>query len=202
MTAITEQTYRDRRRQVLEWIKANPQHWDQSDWHCQTSHCVAGVAEMFSLNLDPVNPHDCETVIYGRSKLGQEISTSLQAREWMGLSQAQADTLFDADNSLGNIEELFGCIDPIPDSFEDLPTYLVEFIATYPGLTQEQLDRLVKDEDWRVRVVVAAHPNLTASNINLLIVDEDADVREAIAAHVPPARACREGLWPFSDRPK
>ncbi len=183
MTTITEQTYRDRRRQVLDWIKANPQHWNQVDWHCQTSHCVAGVAEMFSLNLDPMSPSDCETVIYDMLKSGLKIPTPLRAREWMGLSEAQADTLFDADNSLGYIEKLFGCIDPIPDSFENLPSYLLEFIAAYPRLTEDQLDRLVKHEDWQVREIAAAHPNLTASNIDRLIADEDSDVRLTVRRH-------------------
>ena len=30
-----------------------PDHWDQSDWHCNTSHCVAGFGDMRRNGLSP-----------------------------------------------------------------------------------------------------------------------------------------------------
>lgn len=42
---------------TLDWIKANPQHWNQRYWHCGTSHCFAGTAEMLGAGLDPAQEH-------------------------------------------------------------------------------------------------------------------------------------------------
>ena len=38
---------------TLEWIESHPLHWDQSTWHCGTSHCFAGVGQMLMRSLDP-----------------------------------------------------------------------------------------------------------------------------------------------------
>lgn len=38
-------------RQVLAAIEANPRHWDQTIWHCDTTHCFAGHAQLLMRGL-------------------------------------------------------------------------------------------------------------------------------------------------------
>lgn len=35
-----------RLREIVDYIEKHPEHWDQSTWHCDTSHCVAGFAQI------------------------------------------------------------------------------------------------------------------------------------------------------------
>jgi len=46
-------------KKTLEAIKANPDHWEQETWHCGTSHCFAGFAELLSLGL-PIDSEECD----------------------------------------------------------------------------------------------------------------------------------------------
>lgn len=42
------------------WIESNPEHWDQTNYHCGTSHCFAGVVEMLADGLDPKGEYENE----------------------------------------------------------------------------------------------------------------------------------------------
>jgi hypothetical protein len=33
-------------KSTLKLIKENPEHWNQEEWHCGTSHCFAGLVEL------------------------------------------------------------------------------------------------------------------------------------------------------------
>lgn len=53
------------------WIESNPRHWDQTNYHCGTSHCFAGVVEMLADGLDPQEEYDSTcTVERARLSLG------------------------------------------------------------------------------------------------------------------------------------
>jgi hypothetical protein len=45
--------YFDELRLAVQDAQNNPDHWDQSHWHCQTSHCIAGFGDMRRNGLAP-----------------------------------------------------------------------------------------------------------------------------------------------------
>ena len=63
-------------QKVLDQITAHPETWDQTDWHCGTTHCFAGWAQLLS-----GQPENVETV-------------RRDARMFLDLSYAEADFLF------------------------------------------------------------------------------------------------------------
>lgn len=65
-------------KKVLAQIVANPETWDQTHWHCDTSHCFAGHAQIMS---------------------GYEVNAKTakrDARAWLDLSFHEANYLFGA----------------------------------------------------------------------------------------------------------
>jgi len=115
-------------RETLQLIKDNPQHWDQSSWHCGSSHCFAGFVEckvrgmdfaekitdnylagflsqdanelIQLLNLDAGNSDDLLESYCWRS------NCYLIARFALGINGLQADELFHADNTLESLERI------------------------------------------------------------------------------------------------
>ena len=110
--------------QVLDLIEANPQHWDQIEWHCGTSHCFAGfvecivrdinfaqafpeaidspeLVEIFSSldngdsYIDEVNKQDT----WHNSRWTEEIAMCA-----LGLTTQEASILFHASNTLENLK--------------------------------------------------------------------------------------------------
>lgn len=81
--------------QTLDHIKAHPEEWNQGVWHCGTSHCFAGLVEVFTTGEDVSSE-----------------STWDVAEQALGLTTAEAVLLFDAYNTLADLEEtvdsLFG----------------------------------------------------------------------------------------------
>lgn len=81
---------------TLDTTKANPQHWDQGNWHCSTTHCFAGIAELLdkqqSLNtyIDEYDIDGCDVAEY--------------AMKALGLTIYQADSLFSPVNTLEDLE--------------------------------------------------------------------------------------------------
>jgi hypothetical protein len=44
---------------VLNHIKAHPETWDQREWHCDTTHCFAGHAQILAGKpIDDLAHHD------------------------------------------------------------------------------------------------------------------------------------------------
>lgn len=66
---------------VMNQIIEHPETWDQSNWHCGTSHCFAGWAQVMSGK----NPSD--------------LSASDDAREWLGLGYYDSKWLFAASTA-------------------------------------------------------------------------------------------------------
>jgi hypothetical protein len=69
-------------KKVLDHIEAHPETWDQATWHCGTSHCFAGWAQIMS-----GKEADQKTVVG-------------DAREWLDLSSADAAWFFRGDAKL------------------------------------------------------------------------------------------------------
>ncbi len=63
-------------RRVLEHIKAHPEDWDQSVWHCGTTRCFAGHAQIMS------------------GKPADHTTARRDARAWLDLSSAEANYFF------------------------------------------------------------------------------------------------------------
>lgn len=80
---------------TLDHIKAHPKHWDQSVWHCGTTHCFAGLVELFTT--------------------GEDESTALTwdvAAEALGIDDIESRLLFNPENKLSDlvkqVEDIFG----------------------------------------------------------------------------------------------
>jgi hypothetical protein len=94
-------------QKVVDAIREHPDQWDQTTWHCGTSHCVAGWAEILSGRIDD---RVCELVskATGESR-GFQIEddgdgeTRVNARGSLRLSRSEADWLFDSDRDLQEI---------------------------------------------------------------------------------------------------
>jgi hypothetical protein len=78
----------ERHNQIIEQIESNPKTWNQEYWHCGTAHCYGGWAQVFS----------------GREP--NEHTVMRDAREWLGLTRYQADSAFNANNTLTFLKEL------------------------------------------------------------------------------------------------
>ena len=123
--------------QTMEWIKNNPEHWDQSRWHCGTSHCFAGVAEMLAQNIDPTTKYASE-------------STKVIAEKALGLNDQQSDYLFDSHN---DINKLSSTVDAWVNHVFDNANNTA--IALTPDLPIELVTKLASDEDCDVRCKIA-----------------------------------------------
>lgn len=85
-----------RYNQVLATIEANPQHWNQQFWHCNSSHCFAGFTELEFLKLQP--RHTICDVLAAR---GETAARTWQvAIDYLELTEEQADWLFTAYRTL------------------------------------------------------------------------------------------------------
>lgn len=85
-------------KEIVDFIKANPQHWNQRTWHCGTSHCVAGFIEQrvngrsFCSEATAVRP---EMVHWQTFAVG---------RDTLGLSTKKANWLFDPKRTLAELQ--------------------------------------------------------------------------------------------------
>lgn len=105
---------------VLRKIHNNPCHWEQTSWHCGTSHCFAGIAELSAARAPLATAvrdyfgHDSSR-LPGRWFAGSSdgytlIDASDRARYYLGLTHRQADALFSASNALDSLDRYVGDI--------------------------------------------------------------------------------------------
>jgi hypothetical protein len=78
---------RENYRKVLDQIEAHPETWNQSFWHCGTTHCFAGWAQILS-----GKPADDGTV-------------RRDARIYLDLSLIEADYLFAPQRTLDDLRD-------------------------------------------------------------------------------------------------
>jgi hypothetical protein len=89
MNALSPPTFNiERHNQIIEQIEKHPETWNQKLWHCGTTHCYAGWAQIFS-GKEP----DSITVIH-------------DAIEWLGLTTREAIIAFNSDNTLDFLKKL------------------------------------------------------------------------------------------------
>lgn len=74
---------------TLDHIKAHPEEWDQTMWHCKTTHCFGGLVEIFVTGED----------------MDRE-STWDVAAEALGITVVEAAMLFDSENTLMDLEKI------------------------------------------------------------------------------------------------
>ena len=74
-------------RRVLDQIEQHPDTWDQSQWHCGSTHCFAGWAQLLS------------------GKTSNEETTRRDARIYLDISIHEADYFFDARRTLEELKD-------------------------------------------------------------------------------------------------
>ena len=137
-------------RDAMDWILANPQHWDQSAWHCGTSHCFAGVVQMLHHQQNPAEEFS-----------GDPETASFDARSVMGISRSLAKQWFASANSLHFLQQLTGYFcDPLPSMLPDKSLWR-EAIGSRPDLTHELMVALASDDHYAVRRAIGSRPDLT-----------------------------------------
>lgn len=92
-------------QKTLDAIKANPEHWRQSQWHCGTSHCFAGFTELIANNI-PLTT--CSSTLKKDSRFfdlqHSFWSTEENAIGLLGLNLPDSERLFWGANTLEDLE--------------------------------------------------------------------------------------------------
>ena len=91
-------------QKTLNAIKANPQHWNQKTWHCGTSHCFAGFAELIANNI-PIETSAEDLIAIRYTKL-LPYGTGSYAEKLLGISDEDGDVLFHGYNTLEQLERM------------------------------------------------------------------------------------------------
>lgn len=81
-------------RKTRDWMNAHPEYHDQTTWHCGTSHCFFGIAEILHLRQNP------SEVFHGDDKKTYEF-----ARKALGLTIWQADYLSCVSRTIDEINK-------------------------------------------------------------------------------------------------
>jgi hypothetical protein len=154
--------------QVLSFIKADPQSWNQKRWHCESAHCFAGHVELLTLGEATKN-------------------TAGIARAALAISHAQADYLFDPARSLQDFDQ----IDEHPLFTDDVDAlegfsrndnrHVRRDVADNPVCPKSILEILSNDKDWTIRRAVAENLNCPTSILEILGKDQVSYVRRAVA---------------------
>jgi hypothetical protein len=98
-------------RKVLDHIDAHPDEWNQSTWgevtwasSCGTAFCVAGHALVMSGYTTRLRESSDDELDFYDSD-GLRVSPSAEACFLLGLTDGEADWLFDASNSRETVQE-------------------------------------------------------------------------------------------------
>lgn len=89
---------------ALQFIAEHPQHWDQTMWHCGTSHCLAGIIHCFTLNVDPATTEMSQDDYWNESN--GENAVRNRAQEALRITDAEADKLFYYKNSEEDLKQI------------------------------------------------------------------------------------------------
>jgi hypothetical protein len=99
---------------VLRRIKANLEYWHQAEWHCGTTHCFAGFAEISAARV-PITievqglsddlPYCLAGIWSAEDRQGWPLTNaSKRARHYLGLTYDQAEDLFYICRTLDDLE--------------------------------------------------------------------------------------------------
>ncbi|MDE2000739.1 MAG: hypothetical protein KGI52_17635 [Burkholderiales bacterium] len=83
----------ERIKAILDHIEAHPETWNQRNWHCGTTHCFAGHAQLAA------------------GMLANDKTVRADAREWLSLTRAEADYYFARARTLDQLRELLVPLD-------------------------------------------------------------------------------------------
>lgn len=92
--------------QVLGAIKANPKHWDQSTWRCDTGMCFAGWTGELSHEWNWEDSYTSRGFIRLDDGALEHNSVGNFAQDKLGLTSSQADALFNGYNNLEDLEAM------------------------------------------------------------------------------------------------
>lgn len=79
----------ERFKQVLEMIEANPEHWNQSHYHCDTSHCFAGFCDLVEQGLPASTDQESHELYNLRYS-----SCAERAKSFLEINEGEAGFLF------------------------------------------------------------------------------------------------------------
>jgi hypothetical protein len=104
-------------RRTLEAVEQNPQHWDQRSWHCGTSHCFGGFAEMIRLERGVSEECvDAQIMWCPLVKGGRHLISWEATRAWLGLNTDDWARITRVDNTLRDLRRIVNEIEPEPVS--------------------------------------------------------------------------------------
>ena len=94
---------------TLDAVLANPKHWRQGSWHCGTSHCFAGFAEMIRLAENPTEQcseaHYCPSdAIDGMQRAA--LADREETQKWLDLTDEEWGRVVDGGNSLEDLKRI------------------------------------------------------------------------------------------------
>lgn len=97
-------------RQTLAYIEAHPEEWNQTTWRCGTSACFAGHAAILDGGAWADEESACVTAraddlpddVFGAA-IALRVLVEDRAQRILGLTDRQADYLFDAHNGLNDL---------------------------------------------------------------------------------------------------
>lgn len=113
---------------ILEYIEAHPDEWDQRTWHCGTTYCFAGLIVRGDDNIIEPNSVGSFDVI-DRSTGGKLGVIQKYAADRLGLTIWQADVLFNEYNSLDDLKRIVDVLSDNPDISEDNLEYIIDHDA-------------------------------------------------------------------------
>lgn len=100
-------------RETLAHIEAEPRKWYQPDWRCGTGMCFAGWAVTLAGGQWKHGPDeagsDLLVVEPGDSEFDRRVGSTMamtRAQRLLGLTEDQADELFDGSNDLDNLRRI------------------------------------------------------------------------------------------------
>ena len=112
---------------ILEYIQAHPDEWNQKWWHCGATYCFAGLIAKGDDEIMQYNSYGSFDVI-DRST-GENLGVIHKyAAERLGLTIWQADILFNEDNSLDDLKRL------------------IEVLSDNPGISGENLAYMINND--------------------------------------------------------
>ena len=77
---------KERLKQIIDHIEAHPETWNQGDWRCGTTHCLAGHAQIMS------------------GKFANLSTVRYDARIWLELSLRGANYLFAPERTVADFK--------------------------------------------------------------------------------------------------
>ena len=104
MAKVTKKQTQQRILAVIDEIVEHPERHDQAGWHspCGTMHCFAGLADVQAGNVAP------KGVKIGSAEWEDWAElTSVRATEWLGITEDEADELYDGSNRTDDL--LYHC---------------------------------------------------------------------------------------------